>query len=249
MKLKDLIPRIPRPVKACFCALLVLFAAIVYYIILGSPTLTFRQQFRRAEKANLVGPSTIVDTLGERTYSEFNKLIVGETEYGICFFGRYGSHVSGGHHSGERHYLFTYTEKTGDLTIASVPNITGSLWDMWEEYDLPVYIFTDHKDAVQAELTLVLHGQNTVTQDGEKVTTEYTETFQATGYLVEPGVLRCTLIADSKQRCNALYMISEISSGKRIIPDDAENSDIAAIVCLYDQNGNVIATKSLDILP
>ena len=52
---------LPRPLRACLWALLAVLVGIIYYIALGCPTLSIRQDFRRAEKVNLAGPSKIVD--------------------------------------------------------------------------------------------------------------------------------------------------------------------------------------------
>ena len=111
---------IPRPVRAILCAVCAIALAIAYYIALGCPTLTDEQEFRRAEKIHLVGPSKIVDTLTSE-YSEFDKMIVGETEYGICFFGKY-TYTTGVYNKDETDYRLFYAEKTGDLTLVPAPN-------------------------------------------------------------------------------------------------------------------------------
>ena len=68
---------IPRPLRACLWALLVIVLSILYYIALGCPTLSLRQELRRAEKVHLVGPSKIVDQVNGELYSEFEKMLVG----------------------------------------------------------------------------------------------------------------------------------------------------------------------------
>ena len=120
MKIVRFFQGIPRPVKACFFAVFVGLVAIVYYIAIGCPTLSFRQEFRRAEKANLVGPSKIVDQLDNHDYNEYDNLIVGETEYGVCFFGRRKYSVAGTRTKKIYLYQFNYREKTGDITVVVI---------------------------------------------------------------------------------------------------------------------------------
>lgn len=253
MKLKNLLSRIPRPVKACSCAILLLAAAIVYYIALGCPTLTFRQEFRRAEKAHLVGPSTIVDTLTDEDYWDFNEMIVGETEHGITFFGfTYHSRPSYNIFT-KRSYVFSYREKTGDITVSAAPNFWGLHWDFNTSQgineSLPVYIFTNHPEAVRAEIELTVSGNFTETIDGEIKTIEYSEQFFARAVPVEPGIFRCYMNSCTRERTAALYLFSRVCSENTFLYAGEERTVIPITVSLYDQDDNLIAVESLEIKP
>lgn len=255
MKLKNVLNRIPRPLKACLCAILVMVLAVVYYIALGCPA-TLRQEFRRAEKAHLVGPSKIVDRLPMAEYSEFETMLVGETEHGICFFGRYGSSVTGGKHYGQRKYLFTYQEKCGDVTFAAPPHVFGAIGI----YKLPVYVFTEYDNAVRATISLRISGTRTYNSDGKKVEDPFDQTFQAESARDHNGFFRFNLTAQSHENpvedpfgfscdsAHALYCLSNLCNDN---PYAMEQRVMVIPICvtLYDADDNVIITRELILAP
>lgn len=244
MKLKNLFYRIPRPVKACFFALLALFMAVVFYIALGCPA-TFRQEFRRAEKSQLVGPSQIVDTLGSDVCA-FEKMLVGETEHGICFFGRYGSRITGDKHRGKRNYLFTYHEKTGPTTAVVAPEYSSLVWD-GPGYDLPVYIFTEHTQAIRAELDLRVDFTLTDHTNSQSVVTSLSRNFKGEAILVEAGVLRYIATSEDTQGTYALFQLACLSSDLTASLYDIDITSATAAVRLYDDTGTLIAEETLQI--
>lgn len=239
MKLKNFFNRIPRPLKACICAILVIVLAIAYYIALGCPTLTFQQEFRRAEKAHLVGPSTIVDTMN-REYNEFDKMIVSETEEGICFFGRYYDHYPYSAPFAEKQYLFSYVEKTGDLTIAAAPNVWGPTWSFTNlPQQVPVYLFTEEQDAVRAEVEITVPGDLTK------------HTFQADADRLDSGVFLFWFEADTENGLSALYFFSYSTGGHKHgwVSDEELAIVFPATVRLYDESENLIQETELEIRP
>lgn len=241
MKLKNLFYRIPRPVKACFFALLALFMAVVFYIALGCPA-TFRQEFRRAEKSQLVGPSQIVDTLGSDVCA-FEKMLVGETEHGICFFGRYGSSITGGKHRGKRNYHFTYHEKTGPTTAVVAPEFSSLVWDG----DLPVYIFTEHTQAIRAELDLRVDFTHTDVTNSQSVVTSLSRNFKGEAILVEAGVLRYIATSEDSQGTYALFQLACLSSDLTASFYNIDITSATATVRFYDGAGTLIAEETLQI--
>lgn len=240
--------RIPRPVKACLLAVLICLVCILYYISIGCPTLTFRQDFRRAEKANLVGPSKIVDQLNANDYHEYDDLIVGETEYGICFLGRTEYEVAGTANKQEYRYQFNYREKTGDITVAAAPNFWGFSWvnhhKDWS-LSLPVYIFTEYADAVSAKLTLTVQGNYTETVNGAPQTTDYSEVFTATAQAIEPGVLRCFVESGSGSSHIALAALSDLCTNDALKESDELWMEIPCTVELFDAEGNLILREEI----
>ena len=249
MKLKDLLSRIPRPVKACSCAILLLAAAIVYYIALGCPTLTFQQEFRRAEKAHLVGPSTIVDTLTDEEYWDFNEMIVAENEHGVTFFGfTYNSRPNYNIFT-KRSYVFSYREKTGNTTVLAAPNFWALHWSMDSNNSLPVYIFTEQTNAVRADIKLTVNGIDTHYTDEKNVTVEFSEEFHADAALVKPGVLRCFLNCNTDTGTAALYLLSRVCSEDSHLNTEEASTVIPVTVDLYDENGDLIATETIEIKP
>lgn len=244
MKRRKLRNPIPRSVRACLCAVLAILLALAYYIAIGAPTLTFRQEFRRAEKANLVGPSQIVDIL-DKEYPEFDKLIVGETEYGICFFGRYFANSSQTSIFDEKMYFFNYLEKTGDLTIVPAPNIFGVFWEYPGE-TLPVYIFAEEPNAVRAEIEFTVTGQYTHYEPEVQYEASFKETFTGEAVRTDSGVFRFIFISSSEEESRALAQFSSAVSGNSIIPGQT-GSAIPVTVRLYNAQNDLISEKNLII--
>ena len=246
MKLKNWILRIPKPVKVCVCAVCVILLAAVYYIVLGCPA-TFRQEFRRAEKAHLVGPSKIVDSLkGE--YTEFDKMIVGETEEGICFFGKY-SYNDGNARKEKTAYYFTYLEKTGDLTLAAAPNVSGVHWSFFGfARTLPVYLFTEDTTAARAEINIHVTGKYRSESNGKAITKAFNETFQAEASRTEEGFFRFWLEGSDKGSLSALYYLSNTTGNAWGFDYSDLPSGATATVRLYDAEGNQIREETITLI-
>ena len=246
---------IPRPLRACLWALVAILLAITYYIALGCPTLSIRQEFRRAEKANLVGPSNIVDRVSMPQYSEFETMLVGETDHGIIFFGKYGTTRSGNKFSGDRYYRFSYQEKSGDVTFAAAPNIFGYTG----LYSLPVYVFTEHEDAVSATIRITTGGSRSYTVNGQKVTDPFHVTFHGEAQRDQNGFFRFDLTAESlhnptgtfgrdNDQAYALFCLSNLCNDTYYY-DNQRTMVIPIRVTLFDADGNEILTKELQLGP
>lgn len=241
--------RIPRPVKAIFCAVCAVLLAFLYYIALGSPTFTFEQEFRRAEKANLVGPSRIVDTL-EGEYAEFDKMIVGETEHGICFFGgepttmHYGSNFQ----REEMTYTFSYREKTGNITVLAAPNRTAAFWEQFD-IALPVYVFDCYPEAVRAELTLTITGIKEMVSDGNPVTTKFSKRFSVAAERTGDGFFRFLLNAKAHDTNSvyALQMLSDLSGNELSYTHPYSDAVIPGTIRLYDESNKLILEQEFEI--
>lgn len=246
-KLKKLFNRIPRPAKAIFCATCAVALAILYYIALGSPAFTFEQEFRRAEKANLVGPSKILDTL-EGEYAEFDRMIVGETEHGICFFGEEITTVYRGsdYKREEMMFTFSYREKTGNITVLAAPNYTAALWDQFT-YSIPVYVFDCYPEAVRAELELTITGTYSYHSTGNMMITDFSERFSAEAERTGEGFFRFMLKTSDKDSAYALKLLSDLSSSKMFNTSKDVDTVVPGTVRLYDENGNLIIEQTFEI--
>lgn len=243
---------IPRPLRACLWALLVIVLSILYYIALGCPTLSLRQELRRAEKVHLVGPSKIVDQVNGELYSEFEKMLVGETEHGIIFFGRFGSSRTGPKHEGTRSYEFSYIEKTGDMTFAAPPTALS----YYPLPTLPVYIFTEYADAVRATISIQATGSRSYTEHSVgKVEDPFDVSFHAEADRDENGFFRFLLtvknnpsVVYSNDEAYALLCISTICSGESFI-DNTATMVIPITVTLFDAEGNELVARQLQLGP
>lgn len=114
----------------------------IIYVSCGSPSFSPEMAMHRREKARLVGPSKVIGGC-EAVSESFDRLLLGETEYGYCFY-LYDDRFrfwDGG-------YL-TYIEKNTRECF-----FTQSM-HFPENYDvLPVFAINQDSKAVSARLTL-----------------------------------------------------------------------------------------------
>lgn len=247
MKLKKWSDPSLRPFRAFLCILGILVLAVTCYIATGCPSLNFEQEFRRAEKANLVGPSRIVDTVDDE-YHEFDKLIVGETEHGVCFFG--GSIITvyrgSGNGKDEMVYTFSYREKTGDITVLAAPNRSGMMWDQFG-ISLPVYVFDRYPKAVRAELELTVTGSKTMVVNDETVTTYFSERFRGKAERTGEGFFRFLLDSWDERSAYALELLSDLSGNEMFFTSKYIDAVVPGTVRLYDENGSLILEQEFEI--
>ena len=244
MKRKNLFRRIPRPVRTIGNLVLAVALAALFYISIGCPTYSFEREFRRAEKAHLVGRSEIVDTVTD--YQEYDKMIVGETEHGICFFGVFDVTVgySNGRNQYVPYYTFTYYEKTEDVTVAVAPCFS-SIWSMYGA-SLPIYLFDTHPEAVRAEIRTTVSGEETYHSNDKKHTISFKETFTAEAERSGDGYFRFTLQSQDENGSRALGLLSSVASGESLASDERDTI-IPFTVRLYDASGEMILEKELTI--
>ncbi|MBQ7801120.1 MAG: hypothetical protein IJ375_02210 [Oscillospiraceae bacterium] len=157
-KLKNFWLRIPRRVRAIGNAGLILLVAVTFYVSIGAPTLTEELAFRRAEKAELIGPSDILFNEDVKNY-DYQHLILAETDYGVI------TYVSDETWSPD----LCYTEKTGDITVVAAPKGPFN-WGYFNfEVRLPVFVVDDVPEAIRAELELHIEGTYVIHLNGEKL--------------------------------------------------------------------------------
>lgn len=143
-KLKRAWLNIPRKIRVGINVLATIFLIFALYILLECPAFTHEQKFRRMEKAELVGPSQILAGFDQESLG-YNHLILAETAEAIILFQSSGNPWDQGR--------LTYREKTGPVTILTVPRLGWHLYDA-PVIDLPVFVFHDYHNAVRAELDL-----------------------------------------------------------------------------------------------
>lgn len=240
--------RLPRPIRAAANILLILVLAFLFYYSLGCPAFTTEQAFRRAEKANLVGPSTIVDILDRDDYDKFDQTIVGETENGILFYCTQDVFNP----------IFSYREKMGPITVLAPPSGPFN-WGL-DSYghSLPVYVFDDYPEAVRAELELHIQGTVDYNSNGVAHTETFEKHYTTTAGRETDGFFRFLLDAPYTdvpflgQRLGndgfALYYLSQVCTVD-IWSNESREAEhaIPATVRLYDENGTLIAEENLTI--
>ncbi|MBQ7231509.1 MAG: hypothetical protein IJX04_11525 [Oscillospiraceae bacterium] len=195
MTIKRLWLNIPRKARICVNILAILLLVFTIYILLGCPAFTAEQQFRRLEKANLVGPAEIIEVI-DPPNGEYDHIIVADDGDGVILYS---------YHDFEYRWAwagFFYREKSEGITVFPAPN---HMYFGSGEYvmDVPVLVFHDYPDARRAELELTFDEgigvQETRWENGEEVRIDY---FEKT-YLLEavsdiPGYFRFDLHAQSE---------------------------------------------------
>ena len=170
----QLLRRIPKPLRIFFDLLLAALLFFAWFIARGGPRYGEEERFRRAEKANLVGPSVILDKMyvqGDWIPTGYTRLLIGDAGDEILFFAAKDGRAS-------RYGVLTRREKTEGILLTTVPQMhtilttLSSLPSSWYGEDVPVWViplflFVDEPAAVRAEVELQL------TEDREVTLSQY----------------------------------------------------------------------------
>lgn len=147
-RLKRFWQRLPKPLRALVYLLAIAAVCLALYTFVGAPAFSTEQEFRRAEKANMVGPGRILcDVELETIFPGYQRMLVADTDEGIIFYCY--DHV---HSDSPALY---YREKTGDITVLAAPTPTNSRNET-TQVALPVFVFDNCPEAVRAELDLTI---------------------------------------------------------------------------------------------
>ena len=86
-KLKAYWAGLSRPARTLLLLLIALVSSLLTYLTLGSPPLTAESGFRRAEMANMIGPSEILGKfyLGELGFGTEKVVVAQSTDYDIIY--------------------------------------------------------------------------------------------------------------------------------------------------------------------
>lgn len=248
--LRNLLDKIPRPCRALFNLTLALAVATVFYVSIGSPPLSPAHQFRRVERANFVGPSTILFNEKLTDY-DYDHLIVAETESGILTFPTDETLPSS----------FNYFKKAGDITVISAPKFL-MLWGLDNfPVSLPVFVIDDHPEAVRAELELYITGTLEHRVNGIDRTEVLDQYFYRESTRKDDGIFCFILDLPYIHNLDENGYFLDINHGADGYALDAlactfTNMDylsseitITAIVRLYDNGGNLITERELLLDP
>lgn len=228
-KLRMLVSRLPRKARICLNILTIALAVFLIYVFAGSPAFTVTTAFRRAEKAQLVGPSEILARLRPEG-AEYDHLVLAATEDSVTLFAydRWDSRLT----------TLVYREKTGPITVLAAPGSTH----FWAESSasVPVFVFDSHPDAVRAELELTL----SASYKGE----DFEKTYCLTASRESSGYFAFTLEARNAPTLGAegraIYILQNVCSNSMA---DTLEVAIPATVRLYNGQDALIAEEALTI--
>lgn len=154
-KLKKAWRRVPRKVRVLIHIILLLLTAVVFYISIGSPTFGPEHRFRRAEKAQCVGPSTILGTV-KLSGVNYDYALLAEDELGTYLYLYVDDNTYGALH---------YRKKSGKLTVVPVPQYANEF--RANQINLPIIAFDNCPEAVRATLEVTVSASSTVTYSAE----------------------------------------------------------------------------------
>ena len=249
-KLKRFWLNLPRKLRICVNILAILLLLAAVYVFGGCPALTVEHQFRRLEKANLVGPSRIIETV-ELTESEYDRMIVADDGDAVIL---YCCNLPGYRWDWGNFY---YLEKAEGMTVLAMPSYHFGTFD--RTLELPVLLLHNYPGAVRAELELILGKgfdiQETVWDNGGAVTRR---DFEKTYFLEAEsdlyGYFRFMLHAET-DGSDSMQMLEDTTEGmvlKRFARMFAEfgmylHEYVPATVRLYDSSDNLITEEHLTI--
>lgn len=219
--------RLPVPLRACANLLAIGLCLVLIYIFLGSPALTAEMAYRRAEKANLVGPGEVLAVL-EPAGQAYSHLVLAQEDEGVMLY-------AWDRWNRDRR-AFVYLEKDGPLTLAAAPG-RELLW-LQTHAILPVYLFDNCPEALRAELELTLNGE----YQGELHTVTYSLAARREG----EGVFAFTIRSGTCLGAEG-YLLSQLRHVTGNSAADTSHTEIRAAVRLYDAEGALLSDTRLQL--
>ena len=255
-KLKRLWKNIPRKIRILINSLVLVLLIGAAYVLLGCPALTPTQQFRRLEKANLVGPAQIIEN-EDLLNGMYDHFMVAEDGDGVILY-LYNDFEYRWNWGG----YFLYWEKSEGITVLPAP--THTYWGADEFIiDLPILVFHDHPGAVRAELDLTIDEgmgiMETSWENGGPVERGYFEkTYHLSADSGVDGYFRFNLHTESEswsidnEQYYGSVLGSEGTALETLCRMMAENRSYlqeyaTARVRLYDEDGMLITEETVTI--
>lgn len=211
--------QLPVKFRACANIVLICLCVLLIYIFVGAPAITPRQAFRRAEKAQLVGPAEILEELHTRGYP-YSRLILADDGDGVILFtyNRWNRAAT----------KLLYAEKTGDLTLAAAPDQT--FYPKENHAAFAIILFHEGSRAVRAELEFCL----TADFEGEPCK----KTYSLQSLMTLDRSFLFSIEAHSQSALGAEgQLLLQLQSGSR--------NSIPATVRLYDADDNLIREETV----
>lgn len=202
---------LPRKRQTCILLLAIGLLIPLLYIAVGCPALTLEQKFRRAEKADLIGPSAILglEYVEMPSYTQPVFVAVDETTVTLC--GCYPAFFDDNTHLINR-------KKTGDLTLLVWPRTVDTM--PYEAFEVPIFLFNAYPEAKRAELEFTLVWDES-----------YSREYQAEALREQSGYFRFDI------PCPASAVITDASGVSEMNGRDA--SLLYSLALASDYNGGV----------
>ena len=197
--------------------LVTILSVLAIYEVFGSPNLTPEMGMHRQEKMQMVGPSQVIWD-GEIESYWYDRLMLGETEYGYCFY----------LYDAERFYWgndrLTYVEKGKRECFHGLRSSTAMIGDT-----IPVFCLTNDPKAVRAQLTL-----ETVCDENTKYSSSYTAQAELTAGTFYQFVVDATAMDETLRE----FWMNRLGNETRTFKEISGQT----VLELYDRQGNLIDT-------
>ena len=218
---------LPAKFRAIFNIVYILLCIATVYFLLGSPPFSVKDAFRRAEKANFVGPSNILANI-ETEDLAYSHLILAESGNDVTVFSY--------HAKNDAACDLVYTSKTNGMALVAAPQMEDLA--IAKSANLPIILFHSSPYAIGAEVTLHLSG----VYKGES----YEQSYQLTSlrefdncFLFNISLNQATPLLEQGYLLNMLQCVH--SSPRPALA----GVTITADVTLYNGNDAVIETPHL----
>jgi hypothetical protein len=169
-KHRAFVERIPRKAQVAINFTLILVLLFLLYIFMGSPVLHWEQQYRRVERAHMVGPGEILG-YEEVTGNLYREIVLAKTDDALIV-----STVSLGDTGND---ILLYLPKTDGIAVLGAPQDLSRLNPLTT---MTVFAVVDRPGAVRAELDLELYWQQFLYRDPEYPVFHLDDTRKENGY-------------------------------------------------------------------
>ena len=229
-KLKAAWKRLPRKNRALIhCAGIAILSLMIYFC-LGWPPLTAQQQFRRLEKAALIGPQQIL-TVEKIDLPRADRAILARDDHGVAVCTYTQKNI-------QDTMRLIYRETDADLLLLPFPH-SFDIWSDIDDFQLPIVLFDKFEQAVGAEMDFVL---DLVVND-----VPFVKHYHLNAQREDPGYFLFTIpfTGDTRtdEEAQALEALSYLTGYG--MKGAFSKKGVQAAVRLYDEEGNLITEQLL----
>lgn len=227
--------RVSRKKKVLIYCFGIVASAFLLYIVKDAPT-DFENEFRRIEKAHLVGPGNVLGSIP--IYGgAYDQMLIAEDAQGIILYPYFNTR-------GGYDFELRYMEKTGDITFFAEPRELAYDWENIKEFSMTVGILDTYPQAVRAEIELTLRYQ--INADDPV----FEKTYVLKSQREIPGLFAFVL-SDSDP--NGLGVKGEAMEMLMCLTDPQSSRlyydcSIPAAVRLYGEGGTLLLAKETEIV-
>ncbi len=230
-KYRALRDRIPRKVQVVINLVSIPILLFLLYIFMGSPALNWEHQYRRIEKAHMVGPGEILG-YEEVTGNLYEEIVLAKTDDALIV-----STVSLGKNGND---ILLYLPKRDGIMVLGAPQ---DLMRLLPTSTMTVFAVDDRADAVRAEMDLELYWKQFVDEEPQY------PVFHLQAPRKEVGYYRFDIpfgnLEEESVPWNTIKLFSAWSRDTTgiHIPEDAYR----ATVRLYDENNKLLAEETVQL--